>query len=391
MSHDAYRRRMAKKMADARAAEEQAERMNPLSGRGATPSMGLSQYRGGKAHSLYDHLENPRRKIGGAKFSVDQRQARAFGLYDNDDVVESVGSGRVSNPFRDLESAVSHYNKVDKVRRSRSPSPRGGLRTGKYEGEGIFDPMLRFTRDLKADTERRINKKVKDVEDANSAIKNVFGGSFGSLRPDGSLLRREMPTTRVTLPYIERPPPDPCAGLDFIEKERCRTTGPRKYPPKMEDILPKVGSGWNSPLGNLIMNKMRGSGQNVGESVAEYRERMKRKEWETAKEYQERVNKDRVDTLRRRLPPSGLLYEEPKVPFERVSAEDLRKAEEKVDKEVFRRKGAPLADETRFVPKRGKGKEDGRKARAQIVKKVMAERGCSMIEASKYVKEHGLY
>jgi len=356
---------MAKKMADARAAEEQAERMNPLSGRGATPSMGLSQYRGGKAHSLYDHLENPRRKIGGAKFSVDQRQARAFGLYDNDDVVESVGSGRVSNPFRDLESAVSHYNKVDKVRRSRSPSPRGGLRTGKYEGEGIFDPMLRFTRDLKADTERRINKKVKDVEDANSAIKNVFGGSFGSLRPDGSLLRREMPTTRVTLPYIERPP--------------------------REDILPKVGSGWNSPLGNLIMNKMRGSGQNVGESVAEYRERMKRKEWESAKEYQERVNKDRVDTLRRRLPPSGLLYEEPKVPFERVSAEDLRKAEEKVDKEVFRRKGAPLADETRFVPKRGKGKEDGRKARAQIVKKVMAERGCSMIEASKYVKEHGLY
>lgn len=47
--------------------------------------------------------------------------------------------------------------------------------------------------------------------------------------------------------------------------------------------------------------------------------------------------------------------------------------------------------------KRGKarrapaGPSDGRRARAEIVKKVMAEQGCSMIEASKYVKDHGLY
>ena len=33
----------------------------------------------------------------------------------------------------------------------------------------------------------------------------------------------------------------------------------------------------------------------------------------------------------------------------------------------------------------------GRASRAAIVKKVMAEKGCSMIEASKYVKAHGLY
>ena len=37
------------------------------------------------------------------------------------------------------------------------------------------------------------------------------------------------------------------------------------------------------------------------------------------------------------------------------------------------------------------GPNDGRRRRAEIVKKVMAERGCSMIEASKYVKAHGLY
>jgi len=37
------------------------------------------------------------------------------------------------------------------------------------------------------------------------------------------------------------------------------------------------------------------------------------------------------------------------------------------------------------------GANDGRRKRAEIVKRVMAEKGLKMIEASKYVKEHGLY
>jgi len=37
------------------------------------------------------------------------------------------------------------------------------------------------------------------------------------------------------------------------------------------------------------------------------------------------------------------------------------------------------------------GASDGRRARAEIVKKVMREQGLKMIEASKYVKTHGLY
>ena len=41
--------------------------------------------------------------------------------------------------------------------------------------------------------------------------------------------------------------------------------------------------------------------------------------------------------------------------------------------------------------KRAVGATDGRRKRAEIVKKVMGEKGLSMVEASKYVKEHGLY
>jgi len=37
------------------------------------------------------------------------------------------------------------------------------------------------------------------------------------------------------------------------------------------------------------------------------------------------------------------------------------------------------------------GPDDGRRKRAAVVRKVMADKGLSMIEASKYVKAHGLY
>jgi hypothetical protein len=67
-------------LADQRAMEEQMERHNPVnpkkllsnrredamrvSGAGATPSMGLSEYRGGKKHNLADHLANPMKGFG---------------------------------------------------------------------------------------------------------------------------------------------------------------------------------------------------------------------------------------------------------------------------------------------------------------------------------------
>lgn len=67
-------RRAKRGMADSRAMEEQHERHNPVNakgqlmknytGMGATPSMGLSQFRGGKKHTLKDHLEHPNMGFG---------------------------------------------------------------------------------------------------------------------------------------------------------------------------------------------------------------------------------------------------------------------------------------------------------------------------------------
>lgn len=97
--------RMARKeLADNRAMEEQMERENPLSGSGATPSMGLSQVRGGAAAQgkmLKEHLVS----LHGAGYAK-----------------EFCGGMRSRSP-------------------SRSPSPKrkpmkAGLHTGAYEGEG---------------------------------------------------------------------------------------------------------------------------------------------------------------------------------------------------------------------------------------------------------------
>jgi hypothetical protein len=84
-------------MADNRAMEEQMERHNPVNpknslsnrremvmrnvGAGATPSMGLSEFRGGK-HTLLDHMKNPTKGYGrkGKMAQQDASEAHQMGL-----------------------------------------------------------------------------------------------------------------------------------------------------------------------------------------------------------------------------------------------------------------------------------------------------------------------
>ncbi len=116
-------------MADSRALEEQAERANPIRGRGATPSLGLSQFRGGLTlgadlatmptgeyddellgdqsygsgkHTLMDHLAHPTKGFGRARHD----------------------GARLADAIRSQHGGayLSHFV--------------GGMNTGRYEGEG---------------------------------------------------------------------------------------------------------------------------------------------------------------------------------------------------------------------------------------------------------------
>ncbi len=114
-------RRAVKMMADMRAVEEQEERMNPLNavhnstregytglirGSGATPSMGLSQVRGGRKRMTKEEV-------------MENEEAKAQGKA----LAEHLHSLHGSGYAKDFVSGMSMA---------------GGLGTGRYEGEGML-------------------------------------------------------------------------------------------------------------------------------------------------------------------------------------------------------------------------------------------------------------
>ena len=118
-------RNARKAMADMRAMEEQSERTNPLDGRGATPSMGLSQFRGGRtrkpspppkqseAYTQGLHLARHLGKLHGKGYAEDFHKGMS-------------GSGILSNLVGML--GLGHEEG--------GMTYRGGVKTGAYEGEG---------------------------------------------------------------------------------------------------------------------------------------------------------------------------------------------------------------------------------------------------------------
>lgn len=124
--------RMARKaraaLADMRAVEEQAERMNPVNpkkeigawtGAGATPSMGLSQFRGGKAKMP------PAMEPESESDSEDECECAGKMLAEH---VEKMHGGAYLHKFiRGMGKALLGKE---------GHGIRGGINTGAYEGEG---------------------------------------------------------------------------------------------------------------------------------------------------------------------------------------------------------------------------------------------------------------
>jgi len=95
-------------MAQRRAMEEQGERTNPLDGRGATPSMGLSQFRGGDAVARRKPLSAPPSRLSEA-----MEAGRHLGLH----LSALHGKGYAE----DFHKGMS-----------------GGYDSGAYQGEGVL-------------------------------------------------------------------------------------------------------------------------------------------------------------------------------------------------------------------------------------------------------------
>ena len=133
--------RLAGKMrGDMRAMEEQSERMNPVRGRGATPSMGLSQFRGG------GESESDEEMVGGGFLSdlgipVISNLAGAIGLGHPDGRV--VGAGTKKGQRRKTARLAYEGMGTGAGTGGMSEATQMGLHLGRHlhqlHGAGFFD------------------------------------------------------------------------------------------------------------------------------------------------------------------------------------------------------------------------------------------------------------
>ena len=354
-----------KDMADTRALEEQAERawgsQNPIQnyeGSGATPSMGLSQIRGGRKSVMKQHEAD----------AMAQGHALAEHLH------RLHGSGYAQSFHRGMG---------------------GGLGTGRYEGEGMTGGMFNFNalprgvgQIMSGATAPIRDSFVPALSQVASHLMPLMGKGTGGVSADtqdfsshhmkGGFWRPLL--TSVGLPLIQK-----LLGSGHMD-DKCKMEM-EKLIKKHEEKYHKgqlKGGFWGAlaTLGIPLIAKMLGAGhcsQKGHDSMLKMFGQCEKKE---------------ATAMKKEMKGAGRAVGAGKMPKMMGCDSD----DEMNGKGFFSNLGHGLSDVAGMFGL-GKGKKvkrvvseaDGRRKRAEVVRRVMAEKGLKMIEASKYVKEHGLY
>lgn len=317
-----------KAMADARAMEEQAERMNPLEGRGATPSMGLSQVRGGIV--MGDEVALPFKKFGRmSKRLPMEKMGMDGGSFVPDYISDPMGQYR--DAFAQGNQLMEHLHKLHGSGYARSfhEGMKGGLGTGRYEGKGwwsdfkkgfnmVFEPAAQVL---------KVASTALGQPEIAAGLTAVGYGKMSKMADElhgsGKMTKRERSALQAVL---DRHRGGMCGGMDWAKIARIAM-------PLAEQML---GMGLPKSHYNKFQKQM---------------EALQKKKMEGGMSMERKVGGGE-------MPPAY--------------ARKMNKFEE-------------------LKKTRGAGASDGRKKRAEIVKRVMAEKGLSMINASKYVKANNLY
>jgi hypothetical protein len=322
--------RMAhKQMADERAMEEQMERENPMMGSGATPSMGLSQIRGGRKQKC---ASCGCVKCKCSDSSSDDEDAMAQGSALSEHLHKLHGRGYA---------------------RSFHKGMGGGLGTGRYEGEGMCGSASAGA------------SFSKDQQDFSGHMKGGFWGLAALALP---LVSKLLGNGHMTQEGHSR-------LMDMLHHHE-KMRGGFDWGKLIQHAVPLVshllGQGHMSEEAQKKFmaflktkgKKMEGAGRAVGGASAGMKLNM--------------TMKDRVMPSPRNPPKMELQME--KMEGKGI----LSNLGIPVVSDIAGMFG--LGKKKRAV-----SAGDGRRKRAEIVKRVMAEKGMKMIEASKYVKEHNLY
>jgi hypothetical protein len=425
-----------KAMADHRAMEEQKERENPLSGRGATPSMGLSQVRGGtkrlsnaeaQGKMLMEHLASLHGSGYAKQFHEGMKGAGFFGdlgIPIVSDVASVFGLGKQKKQKKKKEESDSESD--DEMSGGFSfgdgamsflrgmtgnlsgQGQCGGLHTGRYEGEGAISAAeKKALKSVLAKHEMDGGAMFsKDQQDFSGHMKGGFLGMAMLALP---LISKLLGAGKMSQEAHD-------AMKDMIEDHE------KKY----HSGKMKGGFMGLAMLALPLISKLLGAGHMTKGAADQLKRMMKKSEKMEGSgravgaghcdggRMGEPVPYGRPQRPYMELMDGGMSFGEmmkgkiPNLPSQAEMMEKMRKAgpgginydhapTHDIEGNPVDKYGKPREGK-RGINMLGKGKVkrvvgagDGRRKRAEVVRKVMAEKGMKMIEASKYVKEHGLY
>ena len=402
-----------KAMADSRAMEEQMERHNPISGTGATPSMGLSQVRGGakmmknaaaQGKMLMEHLGSLHGGAYAKQFHDGMKGAGFFGdlgIPIVSDVAGMFGLGKCGDN--------------EKI--------KGGLHTGRYEGEGMGTRFSKDEQDFSGHMKGGfmglammalplISKLLgagKMSQGAHDMMKEMIE-SHEKKHHSGEMKGGFMGLAMMALPLISK-----LLGAGEMTKgahdqlKKVFKKGAMDGKGAVSDIGHKLSDMLPGPYGNFghtvsnLANKYLGLGSGQMDGCGSMDRSVGGAKLTAAekKALKSILEKHEMDGGRRDPVPYG----RPQRPVMELMngglkisdlGHNLSNVAEAFGPNRVGKVGHSLSNIAGMFglgkkEKRVVGAGDGRRKRAEIVRKVMAEKGMKMIDASKYVKEHGLY
>ena len=368
-------------LATERAGEIQANRTNPRR-KGATPTMGVSQVRGGKQSKV--HYEHDREgKLLHETMEAHEAEGRAMkggravpssGLSQFKGGSGIVGGGRqCDDSDSDMEGGAR-----DSEILARESAKRPVIRAGLSDEHSVEAKEMG----------RHLGKHLKAVR--GGGFYDLFTKGIVEAGREGDAVRKVegIPPTQVA------PPAEPTGGALFHrkkdmlgEKEEAHEehTARRFGMVRKGGYLsgPYEGMGGGAECGGGPARRAKRASKTPAEK--EHQKKMKHEAQmkmaedaldEEDEGIRQRVGQPlRLDTIHRPVARRARRVEA----HPRPAQSELTLTGERMDRGSGKKRRAPA------------GENDGRRKRADIVKRVMKEKGMKMIEASKYVKAHNLY
>tara|TARA_R110000868_G_scaffold296_2_gene2438 strand:+ start:3487 stop:4602 length:1116 start_codon:yes stop_codon:yes gene_type:complete len=366
----------AKLRGDERAMEEEAERTNPLSGRGATPSMGLSQYRGGadsRPVGAGRRAYAPRKRLGEDGHGVRHQpgamaNAMDMGLHLGKHLHSLHGAGFFDSFVKGLSGAVSTALPLAQTAMKLAPMFGLGAEGGappQHHKRRIRKGKLHFGSGSNSDTgayegqgRESDDREMTGVSEGHAHGCGLLGqDGHGQLKGGGMkgyLIHQMAKFLKPAMKYriwrlkhggfmgqfSDSAFEDMLDNMSLSEIIKIPVAGLKAWINKKVDAAEESGLGSHYGSGHDEITESTGSGMSGGGFLSDL----------------------------------GI-----PIISDLAGAVGLGHDEKTESTGSGRRRRAPA------------GANDGRRKRAEVVKRVMREKGMKMIEASKYVKAHGLY